>query len=293
MLYYLLYSFSFIIVWGLLFLSPDKPGLLGLWIGLVYSFYSTYYIRCWQEKETVGLKLIKIIGPLFYVLMFLTYTHFDLYLFINPIFIGFLCFIPSFFDSGKYPKPLSQLSVIIVLSFYTFWGYHYWQNRYEAVVFPNFHLPVNEENSPKPNLMNFHFINRDLDTVSLFTSQAHYTIIEIWNEKHPSCWYSLRQMQPFYQRMEGPSVRYFYVYLSLAQNSRLDYNLLFSYPKIKDSNRILADINFVAATGLSRVPSFLVFDDKGKPIFEQEGYDPGAYIELQQKIKKAIENNEL
>ncbi len=40
MIYYLVYTFSIILFWGLLFLDYDKPGTLGVFIGMLYTFYS-------------------------------------------------------------------------------------------------------------------------------------------------------------------------------------------------------------------------------------------------------------
>jgi len=62
MLYYLTYTMSLMVFWGLLLLDLNKPGLIGIFIGLAYTFYSSFIIRSFVEKETQKLKLIKFIG---------------------------------------------------------------------------------------------------------------------------------------------------------------------------------------------------------------------------------------
>lgn len=66
MIYYFIYSVSFLGFWSLLLLSRNEPRIVGTLVGLIYSFYSSFIIRSFVEEETRKLTIIKYIGPLFF-----------------------------------------------------------------------------------------------------------------------------------------------------------------------------------------------------------------------------------
>ena len=112
MIYYFLYSASLILFWGLLFLDSNSAGYLGVFIGLTYTFYSSFLIKQLVSKETFTLKLIKVFGPVFYVTSNIIINGFDLYFIIHPINIAFIIFFIAFFQNNKFPSKVMQFFII-------------------------------------------------------------------------------------------------------------------------------------------------------------------------------------
>lgn len=291
MLYYLAHGFSLLLCWGLLLLDSAKPGLLGVFIALIYTFYSSFYIRAFIEKETFKLKIIKFISPTFYLLLF-SYTQvFNLYYFINPIFIAFLIFgITSFFKNGL-PKKEVQFFVIAFIYLYSFSLYNIWDNsvrmriKYNSY---NFETEDRALNKKIPNLFHYRFLNSSLDSISLGKNEK-YTIIETWNEKCPPCFSAIKEMAFFYDSLKL-SVNQYYVYIPRKKNTNFNYNDVFSFDKINNKEKILIDINLQEDAYLDSYPVFLVFNKKGELVFSQIGYQSSHKQVLEKEILSVIKN---
>jgi len=282
MLYYLTYTISLMAFWGLLFLDVNQPGLIGIFIGLAYTFYSSFIIRFFVEKETQKLKLIKFIGPVIYVLLLLCTQKASTYSFISPINIAFLIFCTALFSKDKFPKKEVQFFVIAFIYLYSFSIYTIWDknNRIKTRNTYDFAIKAESINRKIPNLSHYQFLNSDLDSIRL-SGKNEYTIIETWNEKCAPCFKAMAEMDVFYDEIAAKSNHY-YVYIK--SRKIVAYDKIFAFDKIKDKRRILVDVNLQEDALLDQYPVFLVFDKKGELIFSQIGYNSETKTDLQKNI---------
>lgn len=286
MLHYLIYTISLMAFWGLLFLDINKPGLIGIFIGLAYTFYSSFIIRSFVEEETFKLKLIKFVGPLTYVLL-LAYTQkFSLYNLISPINIAFLIFCIAVFYKDKSPKKEVQFFVLAFIYLYSFSIYNIWDKSNRISTKNNYDFALKGQSIDRkiPNLAHYQFLNSDLDSIRL-SEKNEYTIIETWNEKCPPCFKAMAEMDVFYNNIANKAKQY-YVYI--PSRKAVAYDKIFAFDKIKDKHRILVDINLQNDALLDQYPVFLVFDKKGVLVFSQIGYHSNTKTDLQKSILSVL-----
>lgn len=275
------------IFWGLLFLDLNKPGLAGIFIGLAYTFYSSFIIRSFVEDESIKLKLIKFIGPAVYVLVLLYTQIISIYSLINPINIAFLIFCIALFSKDKFPKKEVQFFVLALIYLYSFSVYSIWDKSNRVKSKNNYDFAIKGESIDRkiPNLSHYQFLNSDLDSIRL-SGKNEYIIIETWNEKCPPCFKAMAEMDDFYTDIASKANQY-YVYI--PSRKRVAYDKIFVFEKIKDKSRILVDINLQDDALLDQYPIFLVFDKKGKLVFSQIGYISEAKSDLQKNILSVLD----
>lgn len=277
-------------IWGFLFLHLGNLGLIGILIGLLYTFYSSYFIRRFVKEETTLLKVIKLIGPVFYVIvgMFSSLAY-ESYFILSPIVIAFLVFSLTFFDKSQFPKISLQISMILLALVYIFFIYDYWDKSKQIIDIPNFKVVVEEKNQEdvKLQLDQYRFLNQGADTFHIKPS-GKYTIIEAWNETYVASLRSITMIQPFYEKMSD-KFDYYYVYMPIQKNRKIDSIKVFAFDKIKEKERILFDVDIWDKAAINRLPTYLVFDPNGKQVFRQDGFAPELRISIQNKLRKAIQ----
>jgi hypothetical protein len=292
--YYIFYSLSFLIAWGFLFLDANKPGLIGIFIVLLYTFYSCYIIRRFVKEETIALKIIKSSGPFFFFLVSLFLVPMSKYYYLYPINIGFLMFIIPLFDKNSFPKIWLQILAISLAALYSFLLYDLIEKAISRKDFPEFDKynfyaetkEVSNEIDKIPELNTYRFLNSEMDTTCIEQSDK-YTIIETWNETHVASLRSVHEMQHFFKKT-SKKARHYYIYVPIAKNRKLDYNKIFSFEKIHEKEKILVDINLYKDSYISKLPTYLVFDTDGKLLLRQNGYSSTMRNQIQQKIKSVI-----
>lgn len=292
MLDYFLYTISLIVFWGLLLLDPNKPGLFGIFVAMVYTFYSAFIIRSFVEKETRLLTATKFLGPIIYVVVFLFAQPFNLYSIIAPINVAFLLFCIALSSKDAFPKKEVQFFVVAFIYLYSFSLYNIWDNASRQQVKKNQYdfgdsIQVKEKYITKkiPNLDHYPFLNSNLDTVTL-AETGKYTIIETWNERCLSCFKAMNELADFYPRTDSKANQY-YVYIP-TKNRKTDYTKVFAFDKIKDKNRILIDVNLQESAFLNEFPVFFVFSPSGELVFSQIGYKSDAKEELKDGIMAVL-----
>lgn len=287
MLYYLVYTFSLMIFWGLLFLDLNKPGLLGIFIGLGYTFYSSFIIRCFVEEEHIKLKIIKFIGPTIYVLLSLYTQKISLYSLISPINMAFFIFCIALFSKDKFPKKEVQFFVVAFIYLYSFSIYNVWDKgmRVNARNNYDFEIQAKSINRKIPDLSHYQFLNSDLDSIHL-SGKDEYIIIETWNEKCIPCFKAMAGMNDFYKNIAAKAKQY-YVYIPVKKT--VNYDKVFAFDKIEDKSSILIDINLQDDALLNQYPVFLVFDKEGTLVFSQVGYKESAKKDLQKGILSVLD----
>jgi hypothetical protein len=295
MLYYIFYTLSILIAWGFLLLGTNKPGLIGIFISLLYTFYSSYAIRRFVKEETIPLKIIKFLGPSFYFLVSLISIPISKYYGLDPIKIGFLMFLIPSFDKNNFPKIWLQILSVFLAALYSFFLYELINKAMQRNEFPesdmyNFYAET-KESAPRntdniPELSTYRFLNANMDTIGIEKSDK-YTIIETWNETHIPSLRSAHEMQHFFAKLSDKA-RHFYIYVPVAKNRKLDYAKIFNFEKIQKKEKILVDINLYKDSYISKLPTFLVFDADGKLLLRQNGYGSTMRNNIQQKIKSVI-----
>jgi hypothetical protein len=273
--------------WGLLFLDLNKPGLIGIFIGLAYTFYSSFIIRSFVEEETQKLKLIKFTGPIIYVLLLLYTQKTSIYTLINPINIAFLIFCIALFSKAKFPKKEVQFFILAFIYLYSFSVYNIW-NKSNLVKPENtydFAIKAESINRKIPNLSHYQFLNSNLDSIRL-SSKEKYIIIETWNEKCAPCFKAMAEMDDFYNNITNKANQY-YVYI--PSRKAIAYDKIFSFDRIKEKSRILVDVNLQEEALLDQYPVFFVFDKKGELVFSQIGYNSATKMDLQKNILSVLE----
>lgn len=292
MLYYLLYSLSFVVVWMLLFLDLRKPGLFGACICLLYTFYSSYYIQRFVKEETKLLKYIKLTGPLFYLIAAI-FMSFSAYFIIDPIVVGFLIFTIHYFDKNKFPKVSLQVLLWIIAMGYSFFLYDIWLKSRFITDMPNYNFQLAEDpkEEKQPDFVNIaqaRFLNTASDTITVGNKNGKYIILEAWNETYVASLRSIPAMQPFYEKIAGKA-DYYYVYMPIQKKRKIDSTKVFAFDKIKNKEKILFDIDLWDKAAIDRLPTYFVFDAKGKLVFRQDGYGAEMRLVIQNKIRKAIQ----
>lgn len=291
-IYYIFFSLSIFIVWGLLLLDADKPGTWGIFVALVYTFYANMLLRKYYEEENNIQLLIKFSLPTFYFLALLVMRSISWVTIIHPIFVAYTTFFISNFM--KHEKLIySHFFVLMFIFVYAFSGYNYWElysTKKDEVVRYDF---TKKEEAKKLNLFNYKvpninlkdvvFLDSNLDTITI-NSEGKLTLIETWNEQCVPCIAAIRDLEDFYLENKGKFSHY-YAYES-RRNVAYQQDKVFGFDPIKNKSKIIIDLdnNMYNKLNVSGYPFFLIFDENGDLIHAQFGYDSQTKITFQQKI---------
>jgi thiol-disulfide isomerase/thioredoxin len=289
MLYYIFYAISVSLVWRFLLYDIGYMGFTGVFLGLIYTFYSPYLVKNLVEKEIRRYILVKFLLPVAFLLVTICQIPYDsIFTFLNPVIIAFMLYLSVHFDKRKYPKFEVQFFLIFFVYLYSFsltaslWQYYISiaeRKKYNFTIKED--KALTEENNL--NLYHYKFLNQSLDTVKIETS-GKYIIIETWNEKCPPCMKAIPEMSSFYSNLKSKVTNY-YVYIPIRKSKKLNTQKVFNFDKIKEKNKILVDINLQKDTELEEYPVFFVFDKNGSRRLLYKGYNKE---ELQLKITEVI-----
>jgi hypothetical protein len=264
-------------------------GFTGVFLGLIYTFYSPYLVKNLVEKEISRFTFIKFLLPVAFLLVTICQIPYDsIFTFLNPVIIAFMLFLSVHFDKRKFPKFEVQFFLIFCVYLYSFsltgslWQYYMSiaeRRKYNFTLKED--KALTEENNL--NLNHYKFLNQSLDTVKIETS-GKYIVIETWNEKCPPCMKAIPEMSSFYLNIKSKVTNY-YVYIPVVKIEELNTQKVFNFDKIKEKNKILVDVNLQKDTELEEYPVFFVFDKDGNRRLLYKGYNKE---ELQQKIIEII-----
>lgn len=292
MIKYILYTLSFFPVWGLLLLSIDKPGQLGIFLCLLYTFYSCVLIKNVVKEETQGLRIIKFIGPTVYLIAFAFTGKIDLNFLLNPILAGFVVFAISSFINEKVPSLVSQAAMAFFCYLYAFSIYPKWNTlaedpseKYDFSI----GVALEESQDTSINLKNFIFLNANRDTFSL-TANDKFVILESWNESCAPCIKAMKDLPPYYKQIADAADQ-FYLYEYDQKKVKVDFDKVFDFKLIEEKHKILVDIEskLYSKYELSGYPYFLIFDKKGKLVFKHLGYGSAYQSALQDSISVYVQ----
>jgi len=298
MLYYLLYSLSIFLVWAYAFLYGGQPSNYSILLGLLYTFYASYYIRqLIKGSETKWHILLKLFAPLLYFGLYI-YTLKErgyswMPLLNSPLMAATLLTLGIQFDRRLFPKQAMQFFVLTGIIIYSFRFYpeHIELSKYEHhQQQPSYNFAEKKAEEPKRdssyNIFSQFFWQEEGDTVTL-AQNGHYVLIETWHERCPPCLKAIPDMQPFYQELKGKLDQY-YIYVPIDKMAELNQNKVFNFEKIKEHERIRIDLGLQQQLGLKGFPYFLLFNPQGELIFEQRGYNEEKRLELEALIREKI-----
>ncbi|MBK8388614.1 MAG: hypothetical protein IPL23_04710 [Saprospiraceae bacterium] len=292
MIKYILYTLSFFPVWGLLLLSIDKPGQLGIFLCLLYTFYSCVLIKNVVKEETQGLRIVKFIGPTVYLIAFAFTGKIDLNFLLNPVLAGFVVFAISSFINEKIPSVVSQAAMAFFCYLYAFSIYPMWNTvaedpseKYDFSI----GVALEESQDTSINLKDFIFLNANRDTFSL-TANDKFVILESWNESCAPCIKAMKDLPPYYKQIADAADQ-FYLYEYDQKKVKVDFDKVFDFKLIEEKHKILVDIesNLYSKYELSGYPYFLIFDKKGKLVFKHLGYGLAYQSALQDSISVYVQ----
>lgn len=288
MIYYLIYSLSLIAVWGLLFLSADRPGLIGVFIGMLYTFYSSYFIRQFISKEKTLHISLKMLGPIVYLLAMLFMLPFGTHIILSPISLGFLIILFTSFDRNTFPRKHIQFFVVFFLYLYSFTLFNSWwkiNSLLDKKVSPVYDFEEKKNTPPNKSILNLadqYFITSTMDSI-LIGQHDKYTLVETWNEKCPPCLKAFPAMRPVYDSLESELSQY-YVYIPNIELEHLNTEKVFNFERIEEKDRILIDVDLQQKASLTGYPYFLLFNPEGELIFIHKGFNPAKKNALVEEI---------
>ncbi|MBL7808323.1 MAG: TlpA family protein disulfide reductase [Saprospiraceae bacterium] len=271
-------------------------------MGLAFTFLSAYFLQRQYgfslskvDKCIVALfPLIFLIG-LYNSLIDFGYFRFKMYNFsaifqtvfylqiINPGLIAFITLVLGLTWLKDLRNPANVFVFSFITLFYSYLFMYEWKLRWHDGKRINFDTEAQASNSViktndqelnhNINLANFAFINATLDTVSLLDNADKYILLETWAETCAPCRKAMLEMPSFYQSV-ADKLSVFYVYENRKASVRDNFEQIFSFKEIKDTSRIVIDIEqeLYHALGMQGYPYFLLFDAKGNLILHIQGY---------------------
>ncbi len=279
-LYILTYSVVLILVWGLMLLDAEFSTIYSRLLCFIATAYFTYLIKESQAyKQLKYAPILIMIGPLFYLVMFLI-NFSSIYLIIyNPI-----IWIIMFFLFAILKLKLTRDYIFIVLFITYFYNFH---------VYP-YYTKANRSNSATTeivakelnkahNLKDFEF-EGDEKKFTIDTTKK-IILIETWNEKCPPCMSSIRDLEGFIDSQS--TVQHVYLYQDFGKDN-LPPNKIFEFSKIADKGKIFIDSDntYFKTLEMNSYPNFLVYNTKGELIDYFTGYVPSKKEEYKTRLKK-------
>jgi hypothetical protein len=279
--------------------SVANYNFFSITIAFLYTFYSAYFVKGFVVEETTKLKIIKMIGPIFYfctaVFMMVLANWIMIF---HSIIINFGILVCTLFDKKLFPSKKAQAFVFLLSVFYASYM-HEWISNYrlreEMAELADFskHNPEAEKaviaQAKTFKLDDFSFINRANDTIKIENTNK-LIVLEYWNDVTGSinAYQSFEQMHSFWAAQNN--LAYYPVYHFFEGNREINKEKLYQHPKIKNPENILIESKMLDSLGVEMLPAYLIYNQEGVLIFKHEGYNPAQRFAIQNKILKAIQN---
>ncbi|HAD12772.1 MAG TPA: hypothetical protein DCF33_10080 [Saprospirales bacterium] len=296
------YGFILASIWGVCFLDANMADKATAAMGLAFTFLSVYFLQRQHRFSLSNVdKCIVASIPLFFLIGLYTtlidfgYFRFKTYNFpaiyqtvfylqlINPGLIAFLMLVLGLTWLKDLRNPANVFVFTFISLFYAYLFMPEWTLRWHNGQRINFdtEIPASESAKTKEaldlnygiNLSGFSFINPALDTVSLIDGSNKYILLETWAETCMPCRRAMREMPDFYRSVTD-KLSVFYVYENRKASVRDNFEQIFSFKEIKDTSRIVIDIDqeLYQTLNMQGYPYFLLFDGKGNLIHHIRGY---------------------
>ena len=281
----LLFSLSFIPIWGLTLLDISTSNQISIFIGLIYTPISVFIIKDINFlKDFKYLTGTLFLGPLFYLIANIVVKGITFDFITGPIAWAFLTFLGGLF----FIKQLNFKTLFIVCFSAYFFSYHV--NPTFTNIWQSKQLPENEINKKDINiekkLYTYSFENFKKDTLNLKPEKT-FTLVETWNEGCAPCIAAMKDLQDFIDDSLSSKVAHYYLYENGANNTFVSRKI-YNFKYIKDKSKILADVGnkFITDSKMASFPYFLLFDKEGYLVDYFKGYDGRHKDYFINKLKK-------
>jgi len=267
-LFLIIFSFSFIPIWGLTMLEPLSKTNFSIFVSLFYTVIAIQYIKNKFSLKNIQ-KFIILIGPLFYVFIGLySFKENLISFFISPIFYGFILITFSLFFLNK----LSFEKIIMILFISYFYPYHL------------AHLGKTPffKQKTKPNLeiilFEHKFLNSKFDTINFSSNEGKLILVETWHEKCSPCIKAIDQIEEYIDTYKD-KIDHRYLYVGNNPDSVIINKF------IKNKSKSFIDYQFIFNKKLKfkSYPGFILFDNRGKVIDYKMGFSG------KEKMKKELD----
>lgn len=290
----LLYSFSFVLLWGICFISYPEANQVTCGIGLVLTFVSSYLIQKENDfKLNLREKLILLLFPTSYYSFF---TINDINYLISPLLIALIFLVFNLFVFKDLRVFRNNIFFVLITISYTIIFFGKWQytNSGEAenrsIIIDDSTNYTQEKRQESPNklinISSFSFLDLYSDTVNIKTDKP-YIFIGTWNEYCQPCKKAIRELTPMLDALKN--VESYFVY----ETHKFDKNVFISAAKDIEglkSQKVIADYNqeFYTSTKMVGYPNFLIMDSEdGKIIYMVVGYNKGIKKEMVRKLNES------
>ena len=282
-----LFSLSYLPIWGLLLLDADTSDNFSVFVGILYSILSIYFIKNTESVKSTKYGNVYLYAfPVFYLIACIALLEMNYYFLLNPILWAFMTLIVGSIAIKSINN--KELFFIIFISY--FYAYHLHPTFKNQVEEEKLSVEAIEEKNLQlsKNLQTYFFENGSNDTIKLNT-EKQFILIETWNEKCPPCLSAMKDLQPLLDTL-SPLVDHYYLYENGSQKLYMEKSKIYSFPNIINKSKIIMDIqnSFFKDSQMDSFPYFLLFDNKGNLLDYFKGYDKRYKDYFVKRIKKMV-----
>ena len=277
----------YIPIWGLLLLDADTCNNFSIFVGMVYSILSVFFIKNTEIFKSVRFAFIYLLlFPFFYLFLSIILAEKEYYSFLDPILWAFVMLLVGiyFLKSTNFKE---MFIICFVSYFYGFHIYPTYKNLRDRNLLNINQIEEKDLNFDK-KLVDYKFENSKKDTISL-KSNKPFTLVETWNESCAPCIAAMSDLQPLMENLSS-KVDHYYLYENGGTKLYGTKTKIFNYSHIKDKSKILMDVEnkFFKDSKMASFPYFLLFDKEGNLIDYFKGYNPKHKDYFDKRLQKMM-----
>lgn len=286
-----IYSIIFIPVYGLLMLDNSTKSDVSIFICLIYTFTSAYFVLN-EFKNLRAIKFLIVLFPSLYLTLSIFVKDINIHFLLNPIFIANIFLYASIFIFKELNLKKVYFFYVFFAYFYAFILFKYWENT--TIINDTFQDSVEKKYiNENINLQDYNFTNHKNDTIKVKSQKL--VLVETWNENCPPCIKSINDLESFIDSLKN-DLEHYYLYESSHYREKNNFSEVIDFKYIEQKNKILIDFDqsFFKTAGMNSYPVFLLFDKEGKLLDYFSGYssDKKDYFKnrIENMIKTATNN---
>ena len=263
------YSILFIPIFGLLLLDNSTKSNISVFICLIYTFTSSYFVSV-EFKDFKFSKFLIVSFPSLYFVLILLVKDIDLFIFLNPILIANIFLFSAVFIFKKLNLKKVYFFYLFFAYLYAFVLFEFWEDS--IIIKDTFENSVEKKYIRSDlNLKNYNFVSYKNDTVKINSQKL--VLIETWNENCPPCIKSIKELESTIDSLEN-NLEHYYLYESNFYQRKNNFQEIINFNHIKQKSKILIDYDqsFFKASGMYSYPVFLLFDKDGVLLDYFTGY---------------------
>lgn len=298
---YIAFGLTTCLTWGLLLLDANNPGIVGLVACMLYTFYSSYFLRLVFPENSRLICFIKLFFPLCYLIAYVTTEKLALHFLLSPMMVAFVYLLLGHRLKSLRAQTAYQFFVLFSIFIYSFTVHNYWLLFREKSDFVAYNFRDGryiKDRVHEDSLFSFS-IPTDFNIDRLvfessgndkfkIQSNGKPIILESWNERCIPCLKAIDDLQYYFDE-NSELITHFYVY-EPDSDFYYEKDNIFSFAKIGSKGRILIDSEneMYSKLNLKGYPYFIFFDSKGVLTNIQFGYHKDISNEFKEKIMKLV-----